>query len=190
MAVLDTRAALHAYTHEPPQPHPVPVLALKGAGSPLGIGRGRFIGAHVRFRRSQLLAVRDAVVPPGESARSRKIAPFGPSPRGGHASFRYAPLRVPTAPAPSWNRVGKVQDARNRHVRHCEGWGWQHLHLLGAEADLSGQPHCEELGQLWCRPKSLRERHDHAQFVEGRRGHRWATAIAAATSKPLRPHRR
>ena len=35
------------------------------------------------------------MVAPGESARSRKIVPFGPSLAGGHASFRYAPLRVP-----------------------------------------------------------------------------------------------
>src|SRR5215472_5491581 len=23
-------------------------------------------------------------------------------------------------------------EARNRHIRFCEGWGWQHPHLLGA----------------------------------------------------------
>src|SRR5215468_3643261 len=34
------------------KPHPVPVLALQGAVSPLGIGCGRFAGAHVRFWRS------------------------------------------------------------------------------------------------------------------------------------------
>src|SRR5262245_2766618 len=34
-------------------------------------------------------------VAPGESARSRKIAPFRAVTRRGHASFRYAPLRVP-----------------------------------------------------------------------------------------------
>jgi len=26
----------------------------------------------------------------------------------------------------------KEPDARNRHVRDCEGWGWQHPHLLGS----------------------------------------------------------
>ena len=43
-----------AETHEPPQPHPVPVLALKGAVSPLGIGRGRSAGALVRSRCSPM----------------------------------------------------------------------------------------------------------------------------------------
>src|SRR5215510_7176135 len=43
---------VHAkHTHEPPQPHPVPVLALEGAVSPLCISCGRFAGAHVRTRR-------------------------------------------------------------------------------------------------------------------------------------------
>jgi hypothetical protein len=44
---------VHANTHtrEPPQPHPVPVLALEGAVSPLGIGCGRFAGARVRTGR-------------------------------------------------------------------------------------------------------------------------------------------
>src|SRR5262245_54232233 len=43
--------ANHTHTHEPPQLHPVPVLALEGAVSPLGISCGRFAGAHVRTRR-------------------------------------------------------------------------------------------------------------------------------------------
>jgi hypothetical protein len=44
-------------THEPPQPHPVPVLALEGAVSPLGISCGRFAGAHVRTRRFGALGI-------------------------------------------------------------------------------------------------------------------------------------
>jgi len=72
----------------PPQPHPVPVLALKGAVSPLGIGCGRSAGARVRPRCSpRELGHRKNLVAPGESARLGKITAFGPSPGGGRRRF-------------------------------------------------------------------------------------------------------
>src|SRR6516162_6284500 len=62
------------------------------------------------------------MVAPGESARSRKIAPFGPSPAWARVvSLRYAPLRVPTRRYPSYgpreNRTGlKLPSSRaGRH---------------------------------------------------------------------------
>ena len=74
-------------THEPPQPHPVPVLALEGAVSPLGISCGRFVGAHVRTRRfgaqeSGGCSRRIGSVLNGSAVRARR-------PRW-HSSFRYA----------------------------------------------------------------------------------------------------
>src|SRR5262249_28326514 len=93
----------HTYTHEPPQPHPVPVLALEGAVSPLGISCGRFAGAHVRTRRfgaqeSGGCSQRIGSVLNGSAVRA--VA------RGGTRRFATLTPRA-TAPLPSWNRVGK-----------------------------------------------------------------------------------
>jgi hypothetical protein len=59
------------------------------------------------------LARRNRLVAPGESARSRKIAPFQAVARaGGHASFRYAPLRAPPGGATLLRTAGRTY--RNR----------------------------------------------------------------------------
>src|SRR5215470_1586685 len=103
-------------THEPPQPHPVPVLALEGAVSPLGVGHGRFTGAQVRCRRSPkvlgagtfrlLLANR---LGPEDSA-IRAVA------RRWHVSFRYASLRAPPRryhlPRTAWKDVQVLSASR------------------------------------------------------------------------------
>src|SRR5262249_819431 len=89
------RACTCTQTHEPPQPHPVAVLALEGAVSPLGIGRGRFTGAHVRFWSSpQLWGAGCHGLLPANRLSSARYQRSGRRPRW-RTSFRYAPLRVP-----------------------------------------------------------------------------------------------
>jgi len=68
---------VHANNRASPQPQPEPVLALKGAVSPLGVDHGLFTGG-----TSPLQALTNKVggagyrwLLPGESTRSRKIAP-------------------------------------------------------------------------------------------------------------------
>ena len=39
------------------------------------------------------------------------------------------------ATPPRANLSREEPDAGNLHVRVCEGWGWQHPHLLGNEVD-------------------------------------------------------
>jgi hypothetical protein len=66
------------------------------------------------------LARRNRLVAPGESARSRKIAPFGPSPVVGHAEWSVAKRRVPLRGATflrtAWKRY------RNRAVPKASPW--------------------------------------------------------------------
>jgi len=90
----------------------------QGAVSPLGIGYGRSTGAQVPdWCSPRILEARE---PDGCSRRIGsvpKIAPFGPSPTG-HASFRYAPLRVPRD---ATSKDGKdVQEPEMSHSRPRE----------------------------------------------------------------------
>src|SRR5262245_52538268 len=85
-------------------------LALKGAVSPLGVDHGRFTGAQVRCRCSPTRSGHGlSLVAPGESARSRKIAPFGPSPAWARVvSLRSTPRAHATLPSqgPREERTG------------------------------------------------------------------------------------
>src|SRR3954453_5801080 len=65
----------------------------------------------------------------GEIVKARSD---GPASTSSSDSTRCPQSGLFTATPPRANLSREEPDAGNPHVRVCEGWGWQHPHLLGS----------------------------------------------------------